>query len=138
MPLQGREEHESLREPCDKLKSFSETYEGSSQHSLGCRVVGLPEVAHLPDKRTDVDDRAALLLGKIPQRGPDRVEATAQVGLDHAIPILDTHLLHRAVERNACVIDEDINAAKLSHRLLDQRSRLSRVGHIGRNRQGLG
>src|SRR5438445_4002128 len=40
MPLQGREEHESLREPCDKLKSFSGTYEGSSQHRVLTKALG--------------------------------------------------------------------------------------------------
>src|SRR2546423_15646826 len=34
MPLEGREENESLREPVTKLKSFSGTDEESSQYSL--------------------------------------------------------------------------------------------------------
>ena len=32
MPLQGREEHESLREPESQIEELSWTYEGSSQH----------------------------------------------------------------------------------------------------------
>src|SRR5262249_15564908 len=73
------------------------------------------------------EDRAATPLHQWPRRWGAGVEHRREVGLDHVAPVLVRHTRDQAVTRDACVVDEDVDLA----RLLDERARGFRIRDIG-------
>src|SRR5215211_2528513 len=89
------------------------------QPRLGRGVVGLADVALLPDHRADVDDPAVAAVQHVLEHRPAQVEGTRQVDVDHPVPVLHRHLADRAVDRDAGVVDQDIQLPVLVQHLPD-------------------
>jgi hypothetical protein len=83
------------------------------QAGLRCGVVRLADVSGLADDRGDVDDPARSALDHVRQHRLRHKERARQVDRDHLVPILVGHLQHGLVNRDAGVVDQDIEAAVL-------------------------
>ena len=70
--------------------------------------------------RGDVDDAAEALLLHVRQRGGGAVEHGRQVQRDDGVPLLDREVLDRRGVLDAGVVDQDVDATELAHRVVDQ------------------
>jgi hypothetical protein len=104
---------------------------GGEADEAGLRrgVRGLAGVAVLADDRRDVDD-ATGVLGAQEQdgRGPRAVERAAEVDLQRALPLVVLVAEEQAVDGDAGVVDQDVEAAVV---LADGLDRLGRRGAVG-------
>ena len=90
------------------------------------RVVRLPPVPVDADDRGDVHDRPRALLHHPARRRAARVEARREVRVDDGVPVLVRHADEQPVARDAGVVHEDVEIA----RLLDERARRLRIGDV--------
>jgi hypothetical protein len=87
---------------------------------LGRGVVALAEVAHQPRDRAGVDDAAALaLLFHLNGRGPRAQVGAFQMHVDDRIPDVRRQLHQGLVPEDARVVDQDVEAAEVVDRNLD-------------------
>src|SRR5215211_8586726 len=89
------------------------------QPRLGRGVVGLADVALLPNHRADVDDPAVAPVQHVLEHGPAEVEGAGQVDVDDPVPVLHAHLADRLVDGDAGVVDQDVELALLVQHLGD-------------------
>src|SRR4029453_3012297 len=82
-------------------------------------VVGLADVALLPDHRADVDDPAVAAVQHVLEHGPAQVEGAGQVDVDDPVPVLHRHLADGAVDGDAVVVAQDVHPAVLVQDLGD-------------------
>src|SRR5688500_8565 len=85
---------------------------------FGGRIIDLPVLAGLTLDRADI--AAAAIFARVHSL-PDRlghVEAAAEIDVDHRVPRLAVHPLHRAVAGDAGIVDEDVDRAELAFHLL--------------------
>src|SRR5215211_8783517 len=109
----------------------------AEQPGLGRRVVGLADVACLPDKRAHVDDLVPALVRHVRQDGVDCVESAVEVYLYDLVQVFDGALLERAVYVDPRVVDQDVYPVVLLYRLVDEALGLLRVRDVGMNRDCL-
>src|SRR5829696_4108873 len=109
----------------------------AEQPGLGRRVVGLADVAGLPDERTHVDDLAPALVRHVRQDGVDRVEGAVEVYLYYLVPVFDGELLERAVYVDPRIVDQDVYPVVLLYRLVYKVLGLLRIRDVGMNRDCL-
>src|SRR5207248_3469173 len=76
---------------------------------FGGRVVDLSVLPGLAVDRADVDDPAEPARAHAVDHRPRHVEARGQVGLDHRVPLLEAHPVHRRVTGDAGVVDQDLD-----------------------------
>ena len=81
--------------------------------ALGGGVVYLAILSGLSIDGTDVDDPAPAALFHAGKGGLRHVEAAAQIGAHHGVPIVIAHLQERAVARDPGVVDDDVDGAVL-------------------------
>src|SRR6266851_4209982 len=86
------------------------------QSRLGCRVVGLARLAHLPEDTRDVDDASPALL----EHGTDdllyREICRRQIGAEYGIPVGTLHAHYQLIACNPGVVDQNVDLAELSYR----------------------
>ena len=83
----------------------------AEQPGLGSRIVRLTDGARLTDHRGDHDDPAAAALEHVRQRGLGQEEGPGQVDSDDLVPFVLGHLGHGLVDRDAGVVDQDVQTA---------------------------
>lgn len=97
---------------------------------LGRGVVRLPGVAHQAGDRAYVDDPPAFRARHLPADRLAGVERALEVDGKHAVEVLLGHLQQQLVAGDACVVDEDVDAAEVladpAEGFLDER----KVGHV--------
>src|ERR687896_1406880 len=71
------------------------------------------------------------------QSGPDRPDVAHDVQLPERIPLLVGHLLEAGLPREADIVDEDVETAQLTNRLLHERRRGRWLGEVGDDVQRL-
>ncbi len=64
------------------------------------------------------------------------VEDAGEVGVDDGLPFIDGHFLDGFVTENACVVDEDVDTAKLLDGLVEHGVDLVEFADIAREREG--
>ena len=84
----------------------------------------------------DVDDVAAAGLQRR-DRGPRRVEAGPEVEFEHVSPVGDVGVLYPADLGHAGRVDEDVEPAEVTDRVLDRPCGVCLVGDVGRARERL-
>src|SRR5438477_7438438 len=77
-----------------------------------------------------VDDVSGALLAHDRQRGPHHVQHTPEVGRELPFDLLGSQFLEVAEQTVAGSVQDDIDAAKLFHRLVDGHRDLRLVGHV--------
>jgi len=70
------------------------------------------------------------------QRGGDAVQDTAQIDVDHLVPLLDAQLRQRGEGPHTCVVDEHVQPAEGVECRLDEAGRVLAPPHIGRYADG--
>ncbi|MNZ68314.1 hypothetical protein D3C78_865790 [compost metagenome] len=80
---------------------------------LGCRVVGLAELAALAVDRRDVDDAAPAALDHRVDYLLGGVEQAVEVGGNHRAPVLGSHLLERGIAGDTGVVDQHVDLADI-------------------------
>ena len=98
---------------------------------LGGDIGRLEGRGHQPVGRGDVDDAAEALLLHVRQRGGGAVEHGRQVQRDDGVPLLDREVLDRRGVLDAGVVDQDVDAAELAHRVVDQAAHGLALGQVG-------
>src|SRR5882672_4919196 len=89
----------------------------------------------LPGEARDVDDVAS---SPVPHPGDRRARAErdpGQVGLDHAVPLLERHLFQVLEETHAGVVDEDVDASERALGLLEEGRHVALAAHIAPARE---
>src|ERR1700738_4349863 len=104
-PLSGRFQGQGLGE--------------ADESRLGGYVVGLADVAGLPDHRGDVDDAAEPPLQHVVEDRLDHVEGAREIDSEDRGPILDCHLAHGLVHRDAGIVDEKVDPAPIAENFSD-------------------
>src|ERR1019366_9315636 len=89
------------------------------QPGLRGRVVRLPDVADLADDRGDVDDPSRAALNHVRQHRLGHEERAREVDRDHLVPILVGHLQARLVDRDPCIVNEDVEPPMRVNHFLD-------------------
>src|SRR3954452_8056477 len=84
---------------------------------LGRGIVHLSELALLAVDRGYVDDAAEFARAHALDHLTRHVEQRAEIGVDDRVPLIDRHLVERAVAGDAGVIDEYIDRTKLGFHL---------------------
>ena len=82
-------------------------------------VQRVPGEGALPAVRGDLDDAAATLGAEVRQRCPDEPDRPEEVGGDEVTDLRVSELLRRAEQAVAGVADDDVNAAELGERAVD-------------------
>ena len=100
---------------------------GEADHAeLAGGVVGLAEVAVDADHRAGVENHAAALRHHGVGHGLGAMEHAAQVDVDHAVELLQRHLLQPRILGDASVVHQHVDAAKAFHHLATTASTISR------------
>src|SRR3954451_22892353 len=107
------------RAPHLETRLARECLRQAEQPGLGSRIVRLTDGPRLTDHRGDHDDSAAAALEHMCQRGLGEKERPGQIDSDDLVPFVFGHLGHRLVNRDAGVVDQDVQAAVLVDDLLD-------------------
>ena len=94
------------------------------------RVVRLADVAHLGRDRRDVDDPPGASRDHVLDRRLGHVEGAREVHLQHLVPVGRRHLRNGLVDRDARVVDEDVEPAVLLDHLLDDALAVLRVADV--------
>ena len=63
---------------------------------------------------------------------PADLEDPGEVGVDHRLPLLQAHLLDRAVADDAGVVHHDVQVAEAGRRRVEQAAHRRRVAHVRR------
>ena len=80
---------------------------------LGGGIIDLPVLARLAVDRADVDDAAVATADHAVEHGLCHVEAAAEVRIDHVLPLLVVHSLHRRIARDSGVVDQHVDRPEL-------------------------
>jgi hypothetical protein len=80
---------------------------------LGGGVIDLAVLAGLAVDRADIDDAAELPLLHPLEHRLGHVEAAAEIDVDHLVPHLAGHPLHRRVAGDSGIVDEDVDRPQL-------------------------
>jgi hypothetical protein len=86
---------------------------------FGGGVIDLAVLAGLAVDRADIDDAAEAARAHAVDHRPRHVETGREVGLDHGIPLLEAHPVHRRVTRDAGIVDQHVDRAEIGLDLLD-------------------
>src|SRR6185503_15620512 len=97
---------------------------------LGGGIVHLAVLAGLTVDRTDVDDTAIFARAHPFPHRLGHVEAAAEIDVDHLVPRLAAHPLHRAVARDAGIVDQNVDRSEVALYLLDTSHAGVEVGHV--------
>src|SRR3546814_1090011 len=81
-------------------------------------IIDLPILPRLTVDLADIDDAAEFALAHPLEDGLCHVEAAAEVHVDDFVPHLARHSLHRAVARDAGVVDQHVDRSQLAFHLL--------------------
>ena len=80
---------------------------------LGGGIVDLAVLPRLPVDRADVDDPAPAALAHAGEGRLGHVEAPAEVDAHDIVPVLEAHLVERAVAGDPGVVDDDVDGTEL-------------------------
>ena len=80
---------------------------------LGHRVGSEPRRGYEPGQRRCVDDVSAALLHHQRIGGDNTIDHSAEVDVDHPIPVRHRELLGRAAHSDASVVDHDVEPPEL-------------------------
>src|ERR1017187_8525974 len=94
----------NTQDAASSLRRLGERYDAA----LARRVVGLAEIAGLPDEGADIDDATILLFDHHRHDGGDTKIASVEIGFEHDEPIVVQHFAQRLVARNARVVDQNV------------------------------
>ncbi len=108
----------------------------SDHPCLGCRVIGLAELAAQAVDGGDVNDLTGPLLAEDGGDGPRIVEGALQVHPDDPVPLFLGHLPNHAVPVHSGVVDQDVQPTELVEHFLHHRLGVVEAGHIGLDGQG--
>ena len=84
----------------------------ANQGQLGGGVVGLAKVSEQAGGGGGVDDTAILLLPEVGPGGAGALVGALDVDLVDEVPVLVGHVLEADVAQDACVVEEDVDAAE--------------------------
>ena len=104
--------------------------------ALGGGVVHLTVLASLPVDRADIDDPTPAAILHSGECGFGQIEAAAQIGAHHGVPVIVAHPQECAVARDPGIVDDDIDRAMFLFDLLAGLLHRFIVAHIeldGRN-----
>src|SRR5579859_1615502 len=97
---------------------------------LGGGIVDLAVLAGLPVDRADVDDPSPAPRAHPREGRLGHVEATAEIGVDHRLPLLVGLLENGAVAGDAGIVNDDINGAEIVLDLLHAGEAGLMVAHV--------
>lgn len=120
------------------LPTFVSQRPGEADHThLGAAVVGLAEVAVQAGIRRGVDDARTRLLPQDRPRSTGDELRTEQVDLDDALDVGVRHVVERTVQRDAGVVDHDVETPERVHGRGDHVSHESGIRHRASEREGV-